>query len=328
MHLKYKVHMECPQVIARYKHIQNLGSAARERTEFYHTKYFDLYRTNLARGQWYIVYFSPEAFQEIPKIKNLRSITFDARDLALCTIDLPPSGWPGEDFPQAHINYHTDLSLLEYTKRCTPRGWSAFFSDPTIGLKKISDELSGQVFYPSIYSIYTSFDLTIPDDIKVLIIGQDPYFNGQAMGISFSVRTGVALPPSLKNIFKELESDGFSVSNKTNGNLVKWCRQGVFMLNTALTVAPGKAGSHTKLWLKEFTPKLMEYLNKKGPVVVIMWGNDAQSFADYFDDRHKKIRSSHPSPFSAAYSFFGSKPFSKTNKYLKEMGKKPIDWSL
>jgi uracil-DNA glycosylase len=230
----------------------------------------------------------------------------------------------------------SNISLEDYTINNTPRGWEDFFNVNLENgvIPKISTYLVGESrktdIYPEIFNVYKMFVLVPPEDIKVLIIGQDPYHGqGEAMGISFSVPDGVTVPPSLKNIYKELENDGFTVKNKKKGNSIKWCEQGVFMLNTSLTVRAHEAGSHLKIWNDNFTINLMKYMNENcEPLVLILWGAFAQNFSKYFCDRHRKIMSPHPSPFSAHKGFFGSKPFSRTNKILANKGRDTIDWNL
>lgn len=221
-------------------------------------------------------------------------------------------------------------------------GWDEFFrkeldiDDGSLHeiSKFISKESGKAEIFPPLNQIFTAFFRTPLDQVKVVLIGQDPYHDiGQAMGICFSVPEGIAPPQSLKNIYKELVSDGFTVSDTTKGDLTKWCDQGVLMINTALTVRAHEAGSHSKKWIDSgngFTPNLIKFIAKKCEyVVVILWGGHAQSFAPIFKgENQKKIMSAHPSPLSASKGFYGSKPFSKTNLFLENMGYDPIDWSL
>lgn len=197
------------------------------------------------------------------------------------------------------------------------------FKEAAVAAKKI--------IYPPPNLLFNVFNIVTPSSVRVVCIAQDPYVReGQATGIAFSVGEGTEVPPSLKNIYQELKNDGFSVKDETKGDLMKWCRQGVFLINTALTVRAGESSSHSKIWNECFTPELMRYLNREcKPLVVIMWGAHAQSFSSYFDDnRHKKITSAHPSPLSAHKGFFGSSPFTKANKMLLELKQEKIDWSL
>lgn len=228
------------------------------------------------------------------------------------------------------------ISLEDYTINNIPKGWEDFFKTNLDNgvISDISTYLVGETrkteIYPEIFNVYKMFNLASPDDIKVLILGQDPFHGkGEAMGVAFSVPEGITVPPSLRNIYKELESDGFTIKDKKKGNLTRWCDQGVFMLNTSLTVRAHEPGSHLKKWNEKFTVNLMEYLNKVcNPLVLILWGAYAQNFGKYFGDKHRKIMSPHPSPLSASKGFFFSKPFSRANKILTEKGREPIDWNL
>lgn len=173
------------------------------------------------------------------------------------------------------------------------------------------------------------FKLTPYEDVKVVIIGQDPYHNiNQAHGLAFSVENE-DFPPSLKNIYKELVSD-IDVTYPKTGNLTHWARQGVLLLNTVLTVRLHEPLSHQKKGWEKFTLEAVKKVNEKNDMVVfILWGNHAKRYLEYIDqNKHKVITSVHPSPLSASRGFFGSKPFSKTNAYLKAYGYKPIDWNL
>lgn len=187
-----------------------------------------------------------------------------------------------------------------------------------------------KVVYPPKEEVFSAFDLTDYDDVKVLVLGQDPYHGaGQAHGLSFSVKKGIKLPPSLKNIYKELASD-VGVIAPEHGCLVNWAQQGVMMLNASLTVVEETPMSHSKIGWAEFTDHVIETLNaREKPVIFVLWGNFAISKeALVTNPWHKIIKSPHPSPFSARKGFFGSKPFSRINAYLNEMGEDEIDWSL
>jgi len=167
-------------------------------------------------------------------------------------------------------------------------------------------------------------------EVKVVIIGQDPYHNhGQANGLSFSVANGIKIPPSLKNIFKELQSD-LDCSIPTSGNLEHWAEQGVLLLNATLSVRAHEPGSHQKKGWEVFTDTIIELISQKSEnIVFILWGNFAQKKLTLINEnKHCIIKSVHPSPFSARNGFFGSKPFSKTNEYLNRVGKETIDWNL
>lgn len=194
----------------------------------------------------------------------------------------------------------------------------------------LKDEYEYQTIYPDWEDVYRALHYTSFEKVRVVILGQDPYHGeDQAHGLSFSVKPHVSLPPSLKNIFKELENDlGFRVPN--HGSLVKWAEQGVLLLNTVLTVRQGQAHSHRGKGWETLTNRIIELLNEKEfPVVYILWGAAAQKKVALIDtDKHFIIRSPHPSPLSAYRGFFGSRPFSTTNHFLQESGLKPIDWSL
>ncbi|GEN30058.1 uracil-DNA glycosylase [Cerasibacillus quisquiliarum] len=191
-------------------------------------------------------------------------------------------------------------------------------------------EYRTQTIYPNMFDIFNALHYTPFRDVKVVILGQDPYHGpNQAHGLSFSVQPGVKCPPSLINIFKELESDlGFKAPN--HGNLVKWAKQGVLLLNTVLTVRGGQAHSHRGRGWENFTDQVINILNQKEePVVYILWGRAAQNKQALIDlDKHFVITAPHPSPLSAHRGFFGSRPFSKTNTILKQTGQEKIDWRI
>ncbi|URZ86760.1 uracil-DNA glycosylase [Floricoccus penangensis] len=178
--------------------------------------------------------------------------------------------------------------------------------------------------YPALKDVFRAYDITPLDKIKVVIIGQDPYHNGQATGLAFSVREGDKLPASLRNIFKELESDlGIK---RTNGDLTDWAEQGIFLLNTALTVVAHQPASHAKIGWSTFIENTISYLSEKRPDIIwVLWGKHAQSYEHLISG--KVIKSAHPSPFSANRGFFGSKPFSQINNTLIVQEKSPIKYS-
>lgn len=186
-----------------------------------------------------------------------------------------------------------------------------------------------QVFPPAA-DIFNAFHLTPLSKVKVVIIGQDPYHNvGQAHGLCFSVKPEVDIPPSLVNIYKELNSDlGCYIPN--NGYLVKWAEQGVLMLNTVLTVRAHVANSHKGRGWETFTDAAIQALNKQDrPIVFILWGRPAQQKEKMLNNpKHLILKAPHPSPLSAYNGFFGSKPFSQTNRFLEEHGLEPIDWQI
>ncbi len=194
--------------------------------------------------------------------------------------------------------------------------------------KFVKEEYQNAIIYPPPKNIFRAFELTPFDKVEVVILGQDPYHGpGQANGLCFAVAGGQRLPPSLQNIFKELEADIGPVKNKT-GDLERWAKQGVLLLNATLTVQAHKAGSHQGKGWEQFTDAVIRKLSEeKEHLVFILWGNYARQKGAHIDrEKHLVIESAHPSPFSAANGFFGSKPFSKTNMYLEGHGKKAIDW--
>lgn len=192
------------------------------------------------------------------------------------------------------------------------------------------EKAAGKLIYPTGIDIFTAFNLTPFDAVKVVILGQDPYHGPkQAHGLSFSVRPGIAPPPSLQNIFKEMSID-LGTFPPVHGNLEAWAKQGVLMLNSILTVEHGKAGAHVGKGWERFTDAAIDHLNSaRNNLVFILWGRKAQQKCSKVDPyRHKIIMSAHPSPLSAYNGFFGSKPFSKANDYLINHNISPIDWSL
>lgn len=195
--------------------------------------------------------------------------------------------------------------------------------------KKIIHEYDTKEVYPPKDYIFNALKLTSYENAKVVIVGQDPYHGkGEAHGLSFSVQKGIKIPPSLKNIYKELYDD-LGIPPKDNGDLTGWAFQGVLLLNSVLTVEKDKAASHRNLGWELLTDYIIKLLNLKDePVVFILWGNFAKEKAKLITNPHHYIvMSPHPSPFSAYSGFFGSKPFSKTNEFLIKNGLVPIDWS-
>lgn len=193
-----------------------------------------------------------------------------------------------------------------------------------------AERSKGKVIYPEKEDIFAALNFTPFNDVKVVILGQDPYHGpGQAHGLSFSVRSSVKIPPSLVNIFKELKSD-LNIDPPISGNLEKWARQGVLLLNNVLTVEGGHAGSHHQKGWEMFTDKIVELLNKKKEnLVFILWGSPAQKKASKVDEsRHFILKSPHPSPLSSYRGFFGSKPFSQVNKFLESKKIPQVDWDL
>lgn len=196
--------------------------------------------------------------------------------------------------------------------------------------KFLVEEYNTRFIYPDKYDIFNALHYTSFADTKVVILGQDPYHGpGQAHGLSFSVKPGIKPPPSLQNIFKELQSDlGCYIPN--NGHLVKWAEQGVLLLNTVLTVRAETPNSHKNMGWENFTDKVIETLNQKEtPVVFLLWGSHAQKKAELITNKkHYLIKTPHPSPLSAHRGFLGSKPFSRTNQFLQANGLGEIDWQI
>ena len=197
-------------------------------------------------------------------------------------------------------------------------------------LEFIKKEYQKKVIYPKQTEIFKAFRNTSYQDIKVVILGQDPYHGeNQAEGLSFSVKKGISKPPSLQNIYKELNSD-LGLSIPEHGSLVSWSEKGVLLLNAVLTVEANKPASHKDLGWEKFTDEVIRKVNEKNtPVVFILWGNFARSKKRFITNHiHYIIESPHPSPFSAYNGFFGSKPFSKTNNFLISKNLEPIDWEI
>lgn len=196
--------------------------------------------------------------------------------------------------------------------------------------KKVKEEYATHMIFPPSNEVFSAFELTPLADVKVVILGQDPYHNvGQAHGLCFSVKPDVEIPPSLVNIYKELHDDlGCYIPN--NGYLVKWAKQGVLMLNTVLTVRAHQANSHRGIGWEEFTNAAIRVLNEQDrPIVFILWGSPAQRKKEMLNNpKHLILEAPHPSPLSAYRGFFGSKPFSQTNAFLEKNGLTPIDWQI
>lgn len=217
-------------------------------------------------------------------------------------------------------------------------GWEIFFTEEIQKKyfnklnEKVSEALSTMTVYPPRHNIFRAFSIS-PKDIKCIIIGQDPYHEpGQAMGLSFSVQNNFPAPPSLKNIKKEL-ADDLGMTYEIENDLSGWMQQGVFLINTALTVEEGKAGSHSGFGWKTFVKNSLSYICdcSEKPLCVILWGKHAQGFKPIFENNASKrpiliIESAHPSPLSVYRGFWGSKPFSKTNEFFKANGFPAIDW--
>ncbi|MFO0974826.1 MAG: uracil-DNA glycosylase [Planctomycetaceae bacterium] len=216
-----------------------------------------------------------------------------------------------------------------------PAPWKSVLADETAQrcLERLSEFLSSeerqnQTVFPPRNRIFRALELTSPDQVRVVILGQDPYHDdGQAEGLSFSVPQGIAIPPSLRNIYRELNDD-LGIPPATHGHLAGWCRQGVLLLNTVLTVRAHEANSHRKQGWEEITSAILKRVNDLPRVAFILWGAPAQQFAKSIADRHLILQSAHPSPLSAYRGFFGSKPFSRCNAWLKEHHGCEIDWRL
>ncbi len=208
-----------------------------------------------------------------------------------------------------------------------------FEKDYMIKLKEFlkEEKEAGHKVYPKGSDIFNAFNHTSFDNLKAVILGQDPYHGAnQAFGLSFAVQKGITVPPSLKNIYKELKTDipGFNIPY--HGDLTKWADQGVLLLNATLTVQAGKPGSHQKKGWEIFTDTVIRKISEeKEGVVFLLWGKFAQAKSELIDDqKHYILKAAHPSPYSADNGFFGCKHFSKTNDLLKSQGKEPIDWQI
>lgn len=215
----------------------------------------------------------------------------------------------------------------EWQEILEPEFQTAYYSQLREFLKQ---EYQNETVFPNIHAIWNAFELTPYNDVKVVIIGQDPYHgDNQAHGLSFSVQKGIRIPPSLRNIYKELKTD-LDIDPPNHGDLTSWAEQGVFLLNTVLTVRKSEAYSHRGKGWELLTDAVIRALNEREkPIVFILWGNAAIAKKAFIDTtKHIVITSPHPSPLSANRGFFGTKPFSRTNEALVELGEKPIDWEI
>ena len=208
------------------------------------------------------------------------------------------------------------------------------FSKPYFAAIKehlLHDHHSGHTIYPKGKDIFNAYNSTPVDQVKVVIIGQDPYHGpDQAHGLSFSVKKGIKTPPSLQNIYKELNND-LGCTIPAHGNLTKWAEQGVLLLNAILTVRAKQPASHRKIGWEQFTDATIQELSDtKENLVFLLWGNFAKSKQELINhqNNHLILKAAHPSPFSAHNGFFGARHFSKTNEFLKEQGKQPINWQI
>lgn len=193
----------------------------------------------------------------------------------------------------------------------------------------LAEEYKTQTIFPKREEVMAALRLTSYEATRVVILGQDPYHGvGQAEGLAFSVKKNIPLPPSLKNIYKELEDDLGCDTSQWVGSLIPWAKQGVLLLNTTLTVRQGQAASHSKIGWEFFTDAILRLINEKeDPVVYILWGGHARSKKRFLNNpNHLVIESPHPSPLSAYRGFFTSKPFSRTNEFLRAKGQATIDW--
>ncbi|MGI5960254.1 MAG: uracil-DNA glycosylase [Massiliimalia sp.] len=196
--------------------------------------------------------------------------------------------------------------------------------------KILAHEYKTQTVYPDMYDIFNALKYTAYQDVKVVILGQDPYHGpGQAHGLCFSVKRGVKAPPSLMNVFAEIQSD-LGIQPPSHGELTSWTRQGVLLLNTVLTVREHSPNSHKDIGWQIFTDRIIELLNQREkPIVFLLWGANAKSKTALITaPQHKILSCAHPSPFSARNGFFGCRHFSKANAFLAEHGMTPIDWSI
>lgn len=194
----------------------------------------------------------------------------------------------------------------------------------------LKSEYSTHTVFPNMYDIFNAFKSTDYNDVKAVILGQDPYHEpGQAHGMAFSVKPGIPTPPSLQNMYKEL-ADSLGCYIPNNGYLVKWAEQGVLLLNTTLTVRSGQANSHSNAGWQTFTDNVIRKLNeRKEPIVFLLWGSNARRKTEFIDkNRHYILEAPHPSPLSAYRGFFGCNHFAKTNEILSQLGKTPIDWQI
>lgn len=222
-----------------------------------------------------------------------------------------------------------DVKIEESWKKVLKEEFNKTYFQQIVTFLK-TEKTAGKVIYPPGPLLFNAFDKTPFNKVKVVLLGQDPYHNkGQAHGLSFSVPTGVPPPPSLVNIFKELNSD-LGIAIPSTGNLEPWALQGVLLLNASLSVRQNEPGSHSKIGWLQFTDTVIRKLSeeKKG-IIFLLWGRFAQEKQVIIDEtKHFVLKAAHPSPFSADKGFFGCKHFSKTNELLSKQGKTPINWKL
>ncbi len=225
--------------------------------------------------------------------------------------------------------FEMDVQLEASWKKELSREFEKPYFQNIAGLLK-EEKKAGKVIYPPGKQIFNAFEYTPFDKVKVVVLGQDPYHNpGQAHGLSFSVPDGVKPPPSLMNIFKEIQED-LGLPFPATGNLEKWARQGVLLLNASLTVLANEPMSHSQVGWHVFTDEVIKHISSsKEHVVFMLWGRFAQNKENLIDSsKHLVLKAAHPSPLSAYNGFFGCGHFSKTNNWLQNKGEKPIDWAL
>ena len=228
--------------------------------------------------------------------------------------------------PNTNHEKNMDVKIEESWKSALADEWDRpYFAQLTNFVR--GEYLAGKAVYPRPANIFNAFNLCPLENVKVVIIGQDPYHEpGQAMGLCFSVPNGVAFPPSLVNIYKEIESD-LGRPSKTNGDLTDWARQGVLLLNSTLTVMAHAAASHAGKGWEQFTDAVIRALARKKEIVYILWGAYAQRKCELINvDENLILSSAHPSPLSASRGFFGNRHFSRANEYLAAHNKPPIEW--
>lgn len=245
---------------------------------------------------------------------------------------------------QRDEQYNNDKTLVEYVKDEPPMNWDNLFQenmDCIENAQGIIYSKYGKEYYPLLHNVFRIYDLCPLDTVKVVILGQDPYFSTnpvtrqpQANGIAFSTNRGCPVQPSLRNIYKELYSEYPEFQIPNHGDLTKWVQQGVLLINTCLTVKPYVAGSHGKVWIPLIW-KTMERITKKNrKCIYLLWGRPAQTFEQRLPGSHILIKTTHPSPLSATRAgrdvpaFMGSSCFLKVNEELVKQGKEPVDWTL
>ena len=239
----------------------------------------------------------------------------------------------GDKFKKVYIIFKNGVDMM---KKIFKNDWQDLLEDEMkkdyyLNLREeLIEEYNNHTVYPNPDDLFNALHFTAYKDVKAVIFGQDPYHGpNQAYGLAFSVKPEVRIPPSLRNIYKELNDDiGCKIPN--HGTLTKWAEEGVLLLNTSLSVRAGEANSHSKIGWEIFTDHIIRLLNdRQDPIVFILWGNNAIRKEELITNpQHEIVKSFHPSPLSANRGFFGSKPFSKTNRFLQSIGKEKIDWCI